>query len=99
MVSNTATTEPWIRRPIYKFGMLIVLAVLAAFHVWMLAGDSTRDASKVGLIVVMMLAVNHIVLVFLQPSQKRRAIPLQVTMIIGGLAYVVVMLWQELGRN
>ena len=98
-MSNTTATEPWIRRPTYKFGMLIVLAVLAAFHVWTLAGDSMRDASKLGLIVVMMLAVNHIVLVFLRPSQQRRAIPLQVTMIVGGLSYVVMMFWQEIGRN
>ena len=39
---------------VYKFGMLLVFVILVLFQVWMLAGESTRDVAKVGLIVVVM---------------------------------------------
>jgi hypothetical protein len=91
--------EPWIRRPFYKYGMLLVLAVMAVFHVWMLATDSTRDASRIGLVAVLILAVNHVVLAFLKPDQRRRAVPLQFTIIIGGLVCVVIWAWKEIGAR
>ena len=98
-MNDSDATETFFQRPIYKFGMLFVFVILAAFHVWMLASESTRDASKAGLVVVAMLAVNHIVLVLLRPSQRHRMIPLQRTMVVGGLAYVVLMSWRILRSN
>ncbi|WP_310569594.1 hypothetical protein [Gemmatimonas sp.] len=95
-MNDSHAIEPLLQRPIYKFGMLLVFVILALFQVWMLAGESTRDVAKVGLVVVAMLAVNHVVLVFLRPPQRARVIPLQLTMVVGGLVYVVVMFWQSL---
>ena len=97
MVSNAPATEPWIRRPIYKFGMLLVLGVLAVFHAYMIGSDDepARVSSKIGLIAVIALAVNHISLLFFRPLQQRRAMPLQVILIVGGLGYVSVIFWQQ----
>jgi hypothetical protein len=97
MMSNDAVTEPWIRRPTYKFGMLLVLGVLALFHVWMLIGGSapTSESSKIGLVAVSLMSLNHISLAFLRPSLQRRVMPLQAIIIVVGLAYVLVMFWQQ----
>ena len=97
MVSDAPPTQHWIRRPIIKYGMLLVLAVLAIFHAWMLTGnyEPTRVAAKMGLVVVVLLAANHISLVFLRPLQQQRVIPFQTTLVIGGLGYVLVLFWQQ----
>jgi hypothetical protein len=89
-------TERFFQRPIDKYGMLLGFVILAVSYMWMLAGESSRSVSKVGLVVVAMLAVNHIVFVLLRPSQRARVIPLELTMVVGAFVYVVVMFWQIL---
>ena len=95
-MNDSQITERFFQRLIDKYGMPLGFVILAVSYMWMLAGESSRSVSKVGLVVVAMLAVNHIVFVLLRPSQRARVIPLELTMVVGAFVYVVVMFWQIL---
>ncbi len=87
---------PWTRRPVYKYGMLVLIVSLGLLHVWtlLLDGPGTAYGAKIGLGVVGMLLVNHLALTFLNESQRRRAIPLQIVLNLGALAYVALRIWR-----
>lgn len=86
-----ARRAPWHRRPLAKFGMLGVIGVLLAFHLWMFVqgGEESRAAATRGLVIGVMLAANHISLAFFSPPWQRRVLPLQLALVVGGLCYVV----------
>ena len=96
---ETPTIQPWSQRPAYKYGVLAVIAILGLLHLWalLLDGPGTVDGAKMGLTVIGMLLVNHIVATFVNPSRRRRYLPLQFAVAVGGLAYVALSFWRDVG--
>jgi len=96
-MAETPTIQPWMQRPAYKYGMLALIAILGLFHLWalFLDGPGTVDGAKMGLTVIGMLLVNHLVATFVDPSRRRRYVPLQIAVAIGGLAYIALKLWRD----
>ena len=99
-MAERPTMLPWTRRPLYKYGMLAVITSLGLLHLWtlLLDGPGTAYGATIGLVVVGMLLMNNIVLTFLDESRRRRVMPVQMVLNLGGLAYVALRLWQDVVR-
>ena len=100
-MAESQAMQPYYRRPPYKYGVLAVLTALLLLHLWTLVfgGFGTVAGAKNGLVVVSMLIVNHASFSFLTPLQQRRFRPLQWAIILGGLAYVALEIWREVGNR
>ena len=96
-MAETPAVQHWIRRPGFKYGMLAVITLLLVVHLWtlFLDGPGTVAGAKLGLIVVGMLLVNHVSTSFLTQQQQRRFRPLQLAVVLGGLAYAALSFWRD----
>ena len=98
-MAETPTMQQWIRHPLFKYGMLTVITLLLVVHLWtlLLDGPGTVFGAKLGLVVVGMLLVNHVSASFLTQQQQRRFRPLQLAVILGGIAYFALTFWRDSG--
>ena len=72
-MNNISTTSDELRRPLYRYGMLLLILWLLASAVWRFVrvSDEGRFGGGGQLVVVSLLLVNHLVASFLPPERQR----------------------------
>ncbi len=84
------------RRPLYRYGMLAVIVVLLGMGVWEhFAFRGERRHHPLGLVLALMLLVNHVVQSFLTDEQQTRVQRPRFLLALGFLIYVVYVFAQQ----
>ena len=96
MTESVRSGGKWIRHPLYRHGMLVVIAGLLGVGVWEIFAFRGERHHANGLVVPLMLLLNHVVESFLSEETKKKVRLPQFILIGAGFFYIVYSIVQVL---
>ena len=89
MSESVRSGGKWIRHPLYRYGMLVVIAVLLAMGVWEIVAFRGERHHPNGLVLALGLLVNHVIENFLPEETKKKVLLPQFILVGAALLYIV----------